>query len=332
MNTIQDRCKAFIEKAKNIHCNENLDYSKVVYINNKTKVIIIDRDLDENGNEYGEFQITPSNLLKGRSHPKKRGKKISNKKKFTTEHIISLFKEKHENEKLYYSLVEYNGMDIPVAIICKEVNDEGVEYGLFYQTPRIHLKGCTHPKLSIDKNSKKQIKTTEYFINKSKKVHGDLYDYSQSNYLGNDKPIAIICPKHGLFWMTPENHYYGKGFPKCGFHLSNGENEIIDFLKNNVNGIIQGDRSVLSGLELDIYIPSKQIAIEYNGLRWHSEEFGKDKWYHLNKTLMCEEKNINLIHIFEDEYLKNKELVLNKISHILKVKKIPPKSWAENVL
>ncbi len=319
-NTKIDRCQSFIEKAKIVHCDENLDYSKVNYINNRTKVIIIDHDLDENGNEYGEFEVTPSNLLKGRSHPLKRGKKISLQKKFTTEQIIKLFQEKHVDEKLDYSLVEYKGIDEPVAIICKELNDDGIEYGLFYQTPRIHLKGCTHPKLSIDRNRKKQIKTTEYFIGKSKEVHGDLYDYSKSNYLGNDKPIEIICKKHGSFWMTPENHYYGKGCSKCGFHLSHNENEIIDFLIEKGEEVIQNDRFILNGKELDIYLPNKQLAIEYNGLRWHSEEFGKDKWYHLNKTLECKANGVKLIHIFEDEYLNNKGLILNKLLHILKIK------------
>ena len=45
----------FIEKAKTVHKGENLDYSKVVYKNNRTPVLIIDHDLDDDGNEYGEF-------------------------------------------------------------------------------------------------------------------------------------------------------------------------------------------------------------------------------------------------------------------------------------
>ena len=51
--TKEEKRARFIEKGKKVHCNENLDYSKVDYINNRTPVIIIDHDLDENGNEYG---------------------------------------------------------------------------------------------------------------------------------------------------------------------------------------------------------------------------------------------------------------------------------------
>ena len=97
----------FIKKSKEIHKNENLDYSEVVYINNRTKVKIIDKDLKDNGEIYGEYYITPSNHLKGQSHPLKRAKKISNTKKFTTEKIIELFKKVHKDEKLDYSEVVY---------------------------------------------------------------------------------------------------------------------------------------------------------------------------------------------------------------------------------
>ena len=326
MNKIEDRKLAFINKAKIVHKDENLDYSKVNYINNRTKVIIIDNDLKDDGTTFGEFEITPSNLLQGKGHPLKRSLKISKNKRFTTEHIIELFKEKHKDEDyLDYSKVEYKGMDVPVIIICHALDNNGNEYGEFKQTPRIHLKGCTHPRLSADKNSKKNTKNTDYFIEKSKLVHRDLYDYSKSNYVGNDKKIEIICQKHGSFFMTPENHYYGKGCPKCGKHLSHKEDEIIQFLIDNDVNIIHNDRTILNGKELDILIPSKNIAIEYNGLRWHTEEYGRDKNYHLNKTNECLSKGIKLIQIFEDEYINKKDIVLNKLSHILNIQHNLPK-------
>ena len=64
-------------------------------------------------------------------------------------------------------------------------------------------------------------------------------------------------------------------------------------------------------------MPKLHIAIEYNGLRWHSEEFNKDKNYHLNKLIKCNEKGIRLIQIFEDEWIEKQEIVLKKIKHIL---------------
>lgn len=79
--------------------------------------------------------------------------------------------------------------------------------------------------------------------------------------------------------------------------------EIIEILKNYIeeDDIIQGDRTILKGKELDIYIPSKKLAIEVNGVYWHSTLY-KDKYYHMKKTLDCARQGIRLIHIFEYEW------------------------------
>lgn len=160
---------------------------------------------------------------------------------------------------------------------------------------------------------------TEQFIEKAKKVHGDKYDYSRVEYTLTRNKVAMICPIHGEFEQTPEGHLQGKGCPMCGNHLSKAENAIYKYICNFISkdDIIRRDRSVLGNLELDIYIPKLKIAIEYNGLRWHSEKFNKDKNYHLNKLKKCNEKGIKLIQIFEDEWTEHKELVLNKLKHIL---------------
>jgi len=60
--------------------------------------------------------------------------------------------------------------------------------------------------------------------------------------------------------------------------------------------------------ETDILIRCRNIGIEFNGVYWHSERMGKDKSYHVNKTNLCEEKSIQLIHIFEDEWLFKNEI------------------------
>ena len=302
--TKEERKKAFIEKAKIIHSNENIDYSKVNYVNNKTHVIIIDRDIDENGNEYGEFLISPSNFLKGKSHPKKRGKKISESKRFSQEEIIKRFNEVHKGEDLDYSKVKYVNMHTKVCIIDPI-------YGEYWQEPNVHIKGCCHPKRKIRRRNL----TTNEFIEKAKRVHGNIYDYSETEYVNYRKKVIITCKTHGNFLQSPENHLYGKGCPKCGNHFSKYEDEIIGILKDKY---IKNDRNVLNGKEIDIYIPSKNIGIEFNGLKWHSDWFaGKDRNYHVYKTNECENKGLGLIQIFEDEYKTKKKIVLSKLNHIL---------------
>ena len=59
-------------------------------------------------------------------------------------------------------------------------------------------------------------KTTEEFIADAKKKHGSKYDYSKSNYKGSDKPVTIICKKHGSFNQIAGDHTQGHGCTDCG--------------------------------------------------------------------------------------------------------------------
>lgn len=73
---------------------------------------------------------------------------------------------------------------------------------------------------------------------------------------------------------------------------------------------------LFGGLELDIFIPNKNIAIEYNGLYWHRDTV-KGKNYHLNKLNLCDAKNIRLINIFEDEWINKQAIVKARLKSIL---------------
>ena len=79
------------------------------------------------------------------------------------------------------------------------------------------------------------------------------------------------------------------------------------------------NRTLIPPQEIDIYLPEYNLAIEYCGLYWHSELNGKDKNYHLNKLEKCQEKSIRLLTIFEDEFEKMPELVINRIKQSLGV-------------
>lgn len=103
------------------------------------------------------------------------------------------------------------------------------------------------------------------------------------------------------------------------YNISEPEMEIRNFLSNYINDLEYSNKKILNGQEIDILSEKYKIGIEYNGLYYHSIEFGKDKNYHLNKTVLANEKGYKLIHIFEDEYLKNKDLVLNKLLHLFNI-------------
>jgi len=87
--------------------------------------------------------------------------------------------------------------------------------------------------------------------------------------------------------------------------------------------LIENSKKIIPPYELDIYIPEKNFAIEYNGLYWHSEQQGKDKDYHLKKLEMCLKKGIQLIQLFEDEWIFKKEIVEKRIKQLLNINDAP---------
>lgn len=287
-----DKTQIFIEKAKLVHKGENIDYSEVVYINNRTPVKMYDRDLKPDGTEYGEFWQTPYNHLRGQKHPLKKGKRISESKRLSQEDVIKRFKEVHKGENLDYSQVVYVNMHTKVKIISHDLRPDGTEYGEFWQEPSVHLKGCTHPEIGKRKQIISQTSNTESFIEKAKLIHcDDDFDYKFVDYVNNHTKVKIFCNKcnakgnaHGMFEISPDNFLQGKGCPKCGNHMSKAEDEIISFIKEKTNTIVeQRNHTILNGKEIDIYLPQYKIAFEFDGLRWHSEQFNKDKNYHLIK-------------------------------------------------
>lgn len=107
--------------------------------------------------------------------------------------------------------------------------------------------------------------------------------------------------------------------PKCYPIVITDEINIQNILKNYTDSILTNKRLIIEPFELDYYIPEHNLAIEYNGLYWHSEVNGKkDRNYHLQKTLRCADKNIQLIQIFEDEWNNKRKIVLSKIQYLFK--------------
>lgn len=119
-----------------------------------------------------------------------------------TEEFIKKAKDVH-GDKYDYTKANYIDCNTKVCIICPE-------HGEFWQSPRCHLRGrgC-----SLCSKNKKL--TTEEFIKKSRKIHGDKYDYSKVNYVNNHTKVCIICPEHGEFWQKPMSHLEGHGCVKC---------------------------------------------------------------------------------------------------------------------
>jgi hypothetical protein len=105
-------------------------------------------------------------------------------------------------------------------------------------------------------------------------------------------------------------------------NISSYENEIFDYISTIYNGeIVRNTKSILIDREIDIYLPDKNLAIEFDGIYWHSFNNGKLNNFHLHKTNDCEKQGIQLLHIFENEWINKNDIWKSVIANKLGVHK-----------
>lgn len=150
------------------------------------------------------------------------------------------------------------------------------------------------------------------------------YDFLSYDY--ESKLIELKCDKNHLFTIS-RKLLYGRFLentiicPKCNpidKKISGKEIGIFNFIETCYGDhVIKNSKNIINPYELDIYLPKLKLAFEFNGLYWHSELF-KDSNYHKIKTDLCLDKGIQLIHIYEDDwvYKQNiiKSIILNKLN------------------
>lgn len=151
-----------------------------------------------------------------------------------------------------------------------------------------------------------------------------------SDILGSSVPVLWKCSA-GHSWQSTANDRSRRnsGCPQCS--ASGGEKELRSFLVSILpdNSIVFNDRSVISPFELDVFVPEKKIAVEFNGVFWHSEDAGKDKNYHRNKWQLCADRGIQLITIWEDDWRDKNSVVKSMLARKLGVsseKRIPARA------
>ena len=243
-------------------------------------------------------------------------------RKYNTQEFIKVASQRHNN-KYDYSETIYESSDKKVIIICNEIDAFGEKHGKFYVTPHAHIGKM---KSGCPKCSGKYKKTTEDFIKESNLVHDNFYDYSKTEYINAKTKTNIICPIHGEFQQTPNNHLNGDGCPVC--KQSKYERKIRKFLKeNNINFISQYKPVWLGKMSLDFFLPQYNVAIEVQGIQhykpikyWGDKEtFQKVLDRDNLKRKLCEENNIKLLYYTElnvneaDNTIKN----TNKLLEIL---------------
>jgi hypothetical protein len=291
-----------ILRAKKIH-GDAYDYSKVVYKSYNDNIEIICKTTGKS------FLATPANHINlGTRCPCCYGATRRTTESFV-EKALEIWGQRFD-----YSNVVYINNHTKVNLRCIEHDFA------FKQAPKKHLLGQNGCQVCTNKTPI----TTEIFTKLARAVHGETYDYSLVNYVGTDKKVKIICHEqfinseveHGIFEQTPHNHISLR--QNCPISSKTKSKPEIDLL-----GLLEGfdvkyrAKILNNKRELDIYVPSLKLGIEYNGLYWHSEEKKTDKNYHALKTEECKKLGIRLIHIFEDEWLEKREIVTARIKSIL---------------
>lgn len=304
----------FIEDARKIH-GDKYGYENVKYINCSTPVSICCK-------KHGYFEQLPTYHLQGCGCPECWKEDLSAKMLMNTESFIEKAKRIH-GDKYDYSLVNYKSSDCKVMIKCDK-------HGVFEQDPTNHLMGQGCPQCWNERRNELHAYNTKDFIEKAKKVHGDLYDYSESVYKGCFEPVCIKCNKHGVFWQRAGNHLFGQGCPHC--KRSFGEEKIETILKKeNITFIIQyivKNENLFCSNEkflVDFYLPDYNTIIEYNGRQHYIPIgfFGGNKTFEQQKNRdmalrqYCKEHGIKLIEIPYTEFdniedILTKELKIHK--------------------
>ena len=240
-----DARERFIAKARERH-GDKYDYSKVVYKNSTEKVCIICP-------EHGEFWQTPAAHVRGNQCPECANEKRGIRKKWTKEIFIRRAKEVH-GDRYDYSMVEYNGNEEKVCIICPE-------HGEFWQTPASHIFAksgcpkCAHRGLTRDE-----------LIEEFKRIHGNKYDYSKFVPGKMNDAAVFICPEHGEFKQTPTKHLRGQGCPKCGKRNAGVKNRITQDEFLNRARLIHMDKYDLTSVKFVTFADKIDVRCLKHGL------------------------------------------------------------------
>ena len=290
----------FIKQATELQ-NGFYGYSKAVYVNDKTPLVITCPI-------HGDFLQTPNKHLIGHGCPKCRYEKSSKALRRDLESVISKAKEVHGDGTYDYSLItDYKNSKTKYPIICKK-------HGVFMQSMNAHIdwkQGC--PICGKEKSIEARKLTNEEFLERASKRHKDISNYSfektDVTHPNDNGKICITCKKHGDFWMLASNFIHGQGCPTCQ----------INRLEGSVRGLLEENKipyeyqkrfDFLGKQSLDFYLPNQNLSIEcqgrqhfepidhYGGLQGYLVQKERDE----RKLTLCKENGIDILFYSNIDY------------------------------
>lgn len=193
----------FIEKSIAKH-GDKYSYDKVIYVNNRTKVIIHCKKCQK------DFEQTPDSHTRGKACKECSIESRGKKRRSTKDEFIIKARTIHLDH-YDYSEVVYIKNDKKVHIKCNRCGK------VFSQRPMNHLRGDGCPLCRYEKLSELLLKTNIQFIKDAENIHGDKYSYSETKYIGVFKSVSIYCNRcEKSFNQIAHDHLSGKGCQDCG--------------------------------------------------------------------------------------------------------------------
>jgi hypothetical protein len=228
------------------------------------------------------------------------------------------------NQKLYGAANPWQSTNAKQAYKSKMLERYGVEHAFQAESIKEAVKQTVRKKYGVEHAF--QAEQVKELARTSK-----LETYAGEAW---NKRLEVIKEQQGFELLSFEAHEPHKEFAwkhSCGHvqlsqvtsgriysctkckvcYTSKGEDAVAAYMQPFTE-VLRNVRTIIKGFELDIYCPTLKLAIEFNGLYWHSDEW-KTADYHLAKTQACEALGIKLIHIFEDEWLDKPEIVKSRL-------------------
>lgn len=293
-NDLVNSLQKFIEKSNNIH-NEKYLYHKFIFIDNKTKGIIVCK-------KHGDFEQTTNSHLSGSGCKKCYHQSL----RYDLKYFIEKSNKIHNNFYNYSESI-YKGYNNSLIIICPK-------HGRFSQKTSVHLSGSGCKKCMIDRFRRPY----EDFIKFANIIHHSFYKYDKNSYIDMKTPMILHCPIHNQFKIIPDNHLSKKqGCPSCGKNTSNSEIEWLNSLSISLK-----KRQVVKKInnrlfKLDAFEDEINTIYEFYGDFWHGNPskynsddvnpVNKIKYGDLYKRTIDRERYLkslgyNVVSIWESEY------------------------------
>ena len=285
--------EAYVSRANKIH--GEYTYDSEGYTGTNGYVVLVCK-------EHGKVRASAGQHLRGAKCRYCAKARVADASKVTEAEYFARCKEGHGG-KYSYTEGSYKGLSESLSIICKE-------HGEFEQVAAYHLYSLAGCQLCAKQaTARKNTVLFEDFVRRSREVHGDMYEYNESTYTGTSNKTAITCKTHGVFEQVAIDHCTKYGCPKCSGAVSNGEMELQKFVAENVRGA-ECNARYAGRREFDVLVPEKNLAVEYDGLIWHSTKY-RTREEQLRKRADADLLGVELIRIFEHEWRDRRKQVEN---------------------